>query len=160
MIVLNKLQECRHFFRLFLVFLFIFGGAERSNAKLIEAETILHQIIENNKSVSQFYLEVRVGVFDPESFYSLDEKVEDKLFPYEIIEKSYFQNIVFIRDELLLIETLDSSGNNLHIFVLEIGGKHFSHNFDESRQFSTEDILLPNISFYTKYASTLKKKLA
>ncbi|MBU3915507.1 hypothetical protein KKA14_08220 [bacterium] len=153
------MKEFQHYLVLFLVFLFIFSGAKESCAKLIEAESILNQIIENNTSMSQFYLEVKVGVFDPESFFPLDEKIEDKLFPYEIIEKAFFQNIVFIRDELLLIETLDSGGKPLHILIQEIGGKSFAYNFSENRLFSTEDILLPGTFFYTKHISFLKKRL-
>ncbi len=126
---------------------------------MIESDSILMQVLENNQYVTAFYIEARVSIFDPEAFFPLDEKSEQNFVPYEISEKSFNQRIVFIRDEFLALETIDDEENTLHIYTKEIGGRHFSHNFTRDRVFTDEDVMLPDIIFYTKHATLMKAGL-
>ena len=125
----------------------------------MKPESLLLKILEANQHVYQFYIEVAVNVFDPEAFAPLEMETDLKLIPYEIVEQSYSQRIVFVRDEILTIETLDYIGNVLHIYVKEFGGSSFSMNFDEERIFTEIDVLYPYTIFFTKHISLLKSEL-
>jgi len=138
--------------------LFLFGGM--LYAKLIEPESLLLQILESNKKVFQFNLKVRVSVYDPEEFAALDEEIEDNLIPYELADKSFTQNVIWVRDEYFLIETSDLSGNPLHIFIWEFGGKEYSRNLQTSRLFLPEDVMFPYLIFFTKHLPVLKTSLS
>lgn len=130
-----------------------------AKAAVMEPESVFLKILESNKHVYQFYMEVDVGVFDPEAFSPLDEDTDTGLIPYEISEKSYQQRIIFVRDELIAIETVDENENVLHVYIKEVGGSDFSMNFVEERVFDTEDVVFPYITFYTKHTSLVKSGL-
>ena len=136
---------------------FAFGGM--SHAKLIEPESLLLQILEKNEEVYQFYLQIRVSVYDPEEFAPLDEEIEENWIPFEIVEKSYLQNLAWVRDEYLIIETTDLAGKPLHLTVWEFGGKQFSKNLQTARFFQEEDTGFPYLMFFTKHLPRLKTNL-
>lgn len=130
-----------------------------ATAVVMKPESVFLKILESNKHIYQFYMEVEVGVFDPEAFSPLDEDTDTGLIPYEIAEQSYQQRIIFIRDEFVAIETVDINGNVLHIYVKEVGGSDFSMNFNEERVFDTEDVTFPYLIFFTKHTSLVKSGL-
>ncbi len=138
------------------IVVFCFLSTE-SEAGLMKPESALAKILESTNHVFQFYLEVNVSIFDPEEFASLEEEIDLKLIPYELIEKSYQQNICFVRDEFLSIETVDENGTVLHFYIYEIGGKQFSSNISDQREFADEDVLFPAMILYTKHLNQLKK---
>ncbi len=143
-----------------LIGLFFFCSGNRADAKLIEAESLLLRILKSNSHISQFYIEVEVHIFDPEAFAPLNERLEENPIPYEIIEKSFTQSIVWVRDEYLAIETMDLEGNPLHIFVKEPGYPAFSKSLQDERIFITEDVVFPYLVLYTKHISYLKSGLS
>ena len=140
--------------------LLLFPFGEVSYAKLIKPESLLLQILEKNKEVYQFYLQIRVSVYDPEEFAPLDEEIEESWIPFEIVDKSYLQNVVWVRDEYFIIETTDLTGNPLHITMWEFGGKLFSQNLQNSRLFLPVDVELPYLIFFTKHLPSLKSNLS
>jgi hypothetical protein len=142
-----------------IVLCFPFNSNNWLRAALIEPESILYQIIEKNKDVTGFYAEIRVGVYDPEAFSPLSEEANMNLKPYEITEKSFYQNIVYIRDEFFSVETADHTGQTLHIYIKEIGGAYISKNLSTNRLFSDEDVIFPYLTFFTKHVSLLEQEL-
>lgn len=148
-----SLRKRQHFLFIFLV---VFLSC-KTEASLMRPESVFSRVLEGTKTVYQFYAEVNVSVFDPEEFAGLEENVDLNLIPYEIPEKSYQQRICFVRDEFLSIETVDSNGNVLHIYIHEFGGEDFSMNLGEERQFTDEDVYFPAIVLYTKSLNLLQK---
>lgn len=128
-------------------------------AALIEPESALYQIIEKNKEISAFFAEIKVGVFDPEAFAPLNDETDKNLKPYEIAEQSFYQNVIFIRDEFLSIETVNQNRQTLHIYIKVIGDSYLSKNVALERTFSDEDIQFPYVIFFTKYVSSLTQEL-
>lgn len=127
---------------------------------MIKPESLLFQILENNKEVYQFYLQIRVSVYDPEEFVPLDEDVEETWIPFEIVDKSYLQKVVWVRDEYFIIETTDLAGNPLHITYWEFGGKEILRNLQSSRLFQPIDVEMPYLIFFTKHLPSLKLNLS
>ncbi len=158
---LTNIPDCKSA-PLFLIVLLIFlliVESKPAKAAFIKPDSALHQVLERNGKIYQFYLEVKVNVFDPEAFAALYEDAETTIKPYAIPEKSYLQNIVFVRDEFVSIETLDESGEVLHIFIHELGGGKFSENLSSTRQFNNEDIYFPALIFFTKHLALLEEQL-
>lgn len=149
------------YFRVLLLLCFIMIGNGQLFAKLIEPESLLLQIVEKYKKVNylSMYLEVEVKVFDPEAFFPLEEKYEQGTLSYELIEKSYLQKMMWVRDENLLIETLDLEFNPLHVFIYETESSQFSKNLQTDRLFTINDATFPHFLFYTKHISVLKEEL-
>lgn len=139
--------------------LFVLVSADHLTAKLIEAESLLFKIVDSHKNIFQFYLELNVKVFDPEEFLPLDEKTEENWIPFENTKKSFNQNLVWIRDEYVLMETTDLSGNPLHVLIEEMDNNMFSKNLQAGRFFQTEDLIFPYLVFFTKHANILKTRL-
>ncbi len=135
------------------------NSRQMAEAALMKPESALHQALERNKYITQFYLELKVSVFDPEAFAPLNEEADSNLKPYPIPEQSYTQNIVFVRDEIVAIETLNESGEALHIYFGELGGKEFSMNLGSGRVFKDEDVYYPCLSFFTKHLAQFEKEL-
>ena len=144
---------------IFLLNVVPFVQGNSAQAAFMKPESALHQVLEQNSKIYQFYLEVKVSVFDPEAFAPLHEDADTTIKPYAIPEKSYLQNIVFVRDEFVSIETVDEFGEALHIFIDELGGKKFSENLSSTRQFNNEDIYFPALIFFTKHLALLEEQL-
>ncbi|MDH5559821.1 MAG: hypothetical protein OEY59_03110 [Deltaproteobacteria bacterium] len=124
------------------------------HAKLIEPDGLLMKIIENNSSVSQFFLTADVKVYDPEALVPLEEELKEAIVPYELTDRSYSQNIIFIRDEFISIESLDSNQNALHVFIKE-NFRTIEINLDETRVFNYEDVFFQPIILFTKHVQYL-----
>jgi hypothetical protein len=135
-----------------------------SGARLIEADSLLFQIIDNNRkadqNIGQFYSHLKVSVYDPEAISSLNEKTDGNPVHVEDFEKSFKQEFIFVRDELVLIETTDFGGELLNLLFQEIGGETYSVNTGSERVFEKFDLLFPYRLFFTKYISILKESLA
>jgi len=129
-------------------------------AKLIEPESLLLQVVESYKDIWQMYIEVEVKVYDPEAFFPLEEKYDEGTLPYELTEKTYSQNMIWVRDEYTLIETFDLEGNPLHSYIFETEINQFSQNLQTKRLFTDEDVRFPHFIFYTKHISVLKERLS
>lgn len=143
-----------------IVVLFTFYPASGLKAAFIEPNSVLYQVLEMNKYVFQFYAEVDVSVYDPESFAPLDEDTNLILQPNELKDRSYSQHIVFVRDEFVSIETVDDSDTPLHIYIHEIGGSTLMRNLSSDRSFSYEDVQLPSLILFTKHVSLLHSSLS
>ncbi len=137
-----------------LVFLLIGAPAQ---GKLPEPETLLSKILESYQHVYQFNLKIKVRVYDPEAFHLLEESIEGNV-PYIVKDKTYTQNLIFMRDEYQLIETKDLSDNLLHLYFKE-GERVESVIIDEKRSFHPEDVVFPHSIFFTKFTSLLKSGL-
>ncbi len=142
-----------------IVFIISYHPQSQARAAFIKPESVLLQVLEGNKPLTVFFAEVRVSVYDPEAFAPLDEESNLNLQPYEIKEKSYFQQVVFIRDEFVSIQTMDDSGNPMHIYIHEIGGATLSKSLSSQRFFSSEDVQFPAIILFTKHLSLLSISL-
>lgn len=139
---------------------FINISSQYTYGVVIEPESVLHQVLEKSSNVYQFYAETKVSVYDPEAFAALSDETDTRLKPYELNDKSFFQNIVFVRDEFVSIETLDDAGNVLHVYVQEIGGRKFFENLSTERFFNEQDIRYPSLTFFTKFIELFEKNLA
>ena len=146
-------------FIFFLLISLLIFEAKPVFAAFMKPESALHQVLERNSKIYQFYLEVKVNVFDPEAFAPLHEDADTNIKPYAIPEKSFLQNIVFIRDEFVSIETIDESDEVLHILIHELGGKIFSENLSSTRQFNDDDVYFPALIFFTKHLAQLEEQL-
>ncbi len=60
-------------------FLFMISIVPQLQAKLIEPEGLILQIIDSYKLVSQYTMETTVRIYDPETFAPLSEKIENHL---------------------------------------------------------------------------------
>ncbi len=145
--------------RTLLSFLLVLSLTIPVHAKIIGVDGLLSKVLENNKNIRSFYFEIETRIFDPEAFSPLDEQKEENLVPYEIIEKNYFQKIVWVRDEHLLIETLDFAETPLNIYIFEPDNWVFSKNLQSSRFFTEADLVYPYLMFFTKYVAYLKTSL-
>ncbi len=154
-------DRCRHggfISGLVLAIILFFAAGKAVNAKLIQPESLLLKVLKSSQNLSQLYFVVEVRVFDPEAFGPLDEKTDESWIPYENTEKAFYQSIVWVRDEYLLVETTDFNGYPLHVFLQE-DDRTLSHNLQEDRIFTTEDVVYPYLVFHTKFVSNLKSDL-
>lgn len=148
-------------------FIFFFSAlffASSASAKLIEPKELLSKILDANQKVSQFYLTTEVTVYDPEASAPFGEELEGKVIPHQLPTASFTQDVLWIRDEFLGIETRTVSKNKkrkgkvLHVYI-EAGGVEFSQNLSEKRLFYEEDVLFHYSTFFTKHLSKIIKGL-
>ena len=145
--------------RFLLSFFLLYTFGSQVQAKLIKSETLLAKILENYQYIYQFYAEATVTVYDSEAFHLLNEEGTGNNISYVLTDRAYTQNVIFMRDEYLLIETKDLAGTLLHLYIKE-GGKVFNMNIDKDRKFHTEDVIYPYAVFFTKFISVLKTGLS
>lgn len=162
--IANKEKEAKYWpirilSRAFLPLLLILSLSIPAYAKIIGVDELLSKVLEGNKNIRSFYLEIETRVFDPEAFSPLDEQKEENLVPFEINEKNYFQKVVWVRDEHLLIETLDFAETPLNIYIYEPDNWVLNKNLQNSRFFAEEDLVYPYLIFFTKYVAFLKTSL-
>ena len=126
-------------------------------AKLIDPDGLLLKIIEGNEQITQFDFDIENKVFNPERI-PLEEDTKEVSIPYEIPDKSFLQNIIFIRDSLVIINTTDASKDSLHIYINEFDQLRVIP-MTEDKAFSLEDIYFYPLIFYTKNLFFLIKDL-
>ncbi len=141
--------------RILFLFVMVFVTSASAQAMIIGVDGLLANVLENNQNIRSFYLKIETKVFDPEAFSPIDEQIEDNIVPFEMKENGYLQKVVWVRDEYLLIETLDYSENPLNMYVFEPANRIFSKNIQENRPFSSEDLIYPYLMFFTKHVAYL-----
>jgi len=143
------------------LFILIFGvGVSRSSpAAIIEPDILLLKILEGTQNLFQVYLEIETRVFDPEAFLPLSEDLPEAVAPFELKESGFLQRVVWVRDEVLLMETTDTGNKPLHWYISEPGLPPLASNLGNSRLFSEEDVVFPPLMLMTKSPARLKSYL-
>jgi hypothetical protein len=130
-----------------------------AQAKIIEADSLLLKVLAYYQNTFQGYFEIETRVFDPEAFIALDEEMPETVIPHEQTDKGFRQRVIWVRDEYLLIETLDWDERPLHIYIHEPVERRYTENLGQERLFSAEDVAFPPIYFFTKHIDYLKTVL-
>jgi hypothetical protein len=146
-------------YELLLLLLAFFLSPLPARAKIIEADSLLLKVLEHYQNTFQGYFELEVRVFDPEAFVALDEEVPETVIPHEEADRGFKQRVIWVRDEYLLIETVDWTERPLHFYVREPVERVYDENLGSERLFSPEDIAFPVILFFTKHIEYLKSTL-
>lgn len=133
--------------------------ASAAQAKIISVNGLLSKVLETNRNMRSFYMELEARIYDPESFSPLDEPMEENLVSVEVKENAFFQKIVWVRDEYYLVETLDFSETALHMYIFEPVSRDYGRNLQKERLFANEDIVYPYLAFFTKHIAYIKTSL-
>ena len=134
--------------KLFLLILIVFSP-NLLFGRIMGGNELLLNIILAKKNIAQFRILTKVRVFDPFTSSSIEEKNEGFTVLVEKKENAFEQEIIFVRDEFLSIETKDKSKLPLHFFIMA-EGIAFSKNLSDVRMFQDEDIKLPFLFLLSK----------
>jgi len=133
-------------------------GSSSLQAKLMEPQGLVLKIIDHYQRLSQFQVSLKVRIFDPEALVSLDQPLPPQSPASEAVAFGYTQEILLIRDEVVINQTKDLKGDILHLSIRS-SGRQLEKNYNKKRPFSAREVeFLPSV-LVTKYPAILMDRL-
>ncbi len=141
---------------LLLVLFALFVG--QAQAKVITPDDLIQRILEANREFFQAYLELEVTVYDPEAKSPITEAAILDPIPVELPEQGFRQQITFIRDDFIGIETLSPKGQLQHVW-LRSGFENASQAVNPAFAGGEADLELIVLSLFTRLPDKFRRHL-
>ena len=117
-------------------------------AKLPSPDDLIGKILEAYQRGNNFSLTLEVSVFDPEAYSPIDQEMP-LAPPFEISKNAYTQQIIFLRDDFVSVESFSKKKQLLHLLIKK-GSKKYEKSLNKKRHFTEEDATHPAMLFYTR----------
>ena len=132
--------------------------ATLAQAKLIGPEGLMGLVLGQYDNVKQFQVELTNRVYDPEALASLESPLGSSNLASELPQRSFKQEVLFIRDEFIGIKALDLKGRLLHLSIEQNGGQQ-EKSLDPKRPFARQDLDFLGALAVTKNTAAFKSRL-
>ena len=146
--------RCRKIFFLVLFGLF----STTAQAKIIAPDDLILRMLETNRELFQAYLELEVTIYDPEAQSPINDNASTDPIPVELPQQGFRQQITFIRDEFIGIETYSLKGQLQHVW-LRSGFQQAMQKVNPQWSASEADLDFIALSFFTRLPDKLNRHL-
>ncbi|MDX2469301.1 MAG: hypothetical protein QNL04_01855 [SAR324 cluster bacterium] len=136
------------FFRFFVSLAVALLFSNSAQAKLPSPDDLIGKILEAYAAGNNFSLTLEVSVYDPEAYSPIDQETAPAP-PFEISANAYVQQIVFVRDDFVAIESYSKKKQLLHL-LMKKGSLKLEQSLNKKRTFTEEDATHPALFFYTR----------